>query len=187
MKWKMSHCRSRTMGFTSIEVLAATALASLLMVAVLGILAGIAKKEKVLESSELPPRWHDQIVRRLRADLSSASRFRAEPGRVIFEASAGNDPNHPDWLPTEIHYFVFEAREQSILLRQEHPRIQPAPSGRPEIVCLGADSIVLSAYSGAPGADSQIHALADGAIPPRLRIVLSEEGNPVLNRPIVIY
>lgn len=171
-------------GFTSVEALAATALASTLMVAVLGILAGIAKKEKLLNRQISRPAWHEHLSRQLEADLRHARSVRREQGRLILmghggTAGAGLTRN---WLPSEVHYYVAKLEDQTLLLRQEVPVAGGLKNA--EVLAIGASRLELLSDvalngSNVAGAGSGLPAVPDGPLPSRLWVVvLGDSASP---------
>lgn len=182
----------RRPAFTSVEVLAATALASLLMVAVLGVLGGIAKKERLLERTVATPFWHDQLARQLAADLRHARTLRRQPGRLILSGHGGTVAGEPTWEETEVHYYAVQTKAAALLLRQEFPAPLAGPPGPPEVLHYGNAQLELVSYYAAPATSSDaaaVEPLRDGVLPSRLAIVLlsAADEDDMTQRPQVLF
>lgn len=188
--------------FTSVEVLAATALAAGLMVAVLGVLAGIAKKERLLEKSAHTPVWHDHLARQLQADLRAARSFRHTPEGLILSGHGGTDgpAEDPTWLPTDVHFYQVETRGQSLLVRQAVATYRVATGPPPQLMVYGGGRLELFPASiGETGQTLegalQTEPLPDGLLPSRVRAVVfsgselteSEEVKIVFERSFFLY
>jgi hypothetical protein len=198
----MNHiARHRRLAFTSVEVLAATTLASALMVAVLGILAGVAKKERILEASVPSPSWHDHLTRQLERDLRHARTLKRQPGRLILVGQSGavNASGQCTWLPVEIHYYGVKVKTKTLLFRQEYPADGLSSPTAPELMVQGASRLEVGPCTLATAIDTSIGAtpvpmtpIADGILPPRLQVVIyaadAEDSNSILyQRGFVLY
>lgn len=180
-------------GFTSVEALAATALASAMMIAVLGILAGIAKKEKLLAELSNSPAWHEHLRRQLEADLRLTRKFRQEAGRVVLVGEGGTTgtAGQRTWLPAEVHYYAVQVRDQSMLLRQELPSLSSA--GPAEVMVLGASGMAIlpDVTSATTGTGGTLEPVPDGPLPARLRVVVlaagEESGRSLFDRRLQLY
>ena len=182
-------------GFTTIEVLAATLLASALMVAVLGVIAGIGKKEKLLEQSSIPPVWHEHLRRQLEYDLRATDQFRRKSDRLILVGHGGNSgaTGQPDWFPAEIHYYSMGTKESTMLVRQVRPVNGLGKLGAPEVILYGATGIDLLAYTASPQVLDQalISSLPEGMIPSRLEVIVTSRENvaedPLYRQSLILY
>ena len=175
-------------GFTAIEVLAATTLAAMLMVAVLGVLAGISKKQKSLvANTRVPPQWHDGVVKAIRTDLRSAQSLTFSNGTLQLQAGTDSFATLTSWQPTQISYSVVNEGSYSLLLRTAQGPGAASTNTTTMLVCVGVDEILLCDLNTKPESGLQIKTLPDGAIPPRLRLVLTVRGDPILNRIIHVY
>lgn len=193
----MTNRPRRTSGaFTSIEVLAATLLAASLMIALLGVTGGIAKKEKLLSKDDSQPAWHDQLVRQIAEDLRQSQTFRSQSDRLALMGHGSRDSQtgNATWLPTEVHYFVVSVGKESVLMRQEFPQTLPSRPGKPEIMCLGIDGIgigvageIASPSGGQRSSPAAPNATEEGAIPHRVRIALTNGDAVVLDRSLILF
>lgn len=164
---------STTNGFTALEVVVATTLASLMMIAVLGVLAGIAKKEQLLaDRADVSPSWQRQFLTSLRRDLESSSTFRADETTVVLTGFGGRRNGVPTWEPVETHYWIVQAGDRSALMRQVHPLIQPGRPFNPEIVCLGVDKFLLRADGQEQPPDAETQSPSDLELPRRVLVQL---------------
>ncbi|WP_442483028.1 hypothetical protein [Aeoliella sp. SH292] len=165
------------LAFTSVEVLAATTLASALMVAVLGILAGVAKKERILDATLSSPPWHDHLTRQLERDLRHARTLKRQGGRLILVGHAGsvNAMGQRSWLPVEIHYYGVHVKSDTLLFRQEYSADGLSSPSAPELMVQGASRLEIG-----PGTLTTVHPsnttpimpIADGVLPSRLQVAI---------------
>ncbi len=128
--------------FTLVEVLAATAIASLLMVALLGIVAGISRKEKLLTSRD-EPAWHAQVKYLLKRDLGSATGYSCAPNSLTLHTCTHRLTASEPWIPVEVVYEVVEVAGKSALVRSER-LLQSTEASHSDIVAYGVDQIVLA-------------------------------------------
>ncbi|MEM8670553.1 MAG: hypothetical protein AAGG48_23710 [Planctomycetota bacterium] len=172
--------RYQPRGFTALEVIMATALASLMMVAVLGVLSGIAAKERILgEQEEASPYWHRPFKQRLQRDLEGASTYSQRGDSIVIEGFGGRRNGVPAWAPVQIHYRIQKAGDQSLLIRDVVPLVQPSEQFPKQIVCLGVDSIQLEMIDQQESGGSSF--TEPGDEPPRLRVVLFRDNKIVLS------
>lgn len=100
----MKPCRA---GFSLVELLGATALAALLMAAVLAVTAAGAASRQTLEQ-RAETGWPPQLLELLRWDLSHAQAIDTEGGVIVLQSLAALDPATLTALhrPAEIRYQV---------------------------------------------------------------------------------
>ena len=72
-------------GFTAIELLAATALAGMLMLAVLTVTGSLGRAEQVIENRSSDPSWRRQVTDLLRRDVVQARKVDVQEGVLIIE------------------------------------------------------------------------------------------------------
>lgn len=178
------------LAFTSVEVLAATTLASALMVAVLGILAGVAKKERILDATLSSPSWHDHLTRQIERDLRHARTLKRQGGRLILVGNAGslNAVGQRSWLPVEIHYYAVQVKSDTLLFRQEYHADGLSPSSAPLLMVQGASRLEIGPGTLAAVNTSDptpIMPIVDGVLPSRLQVAIY--GDYLDNANSVIY
>jgi len=133
-------------GLTAVELLVAAALASMLMVAVLGILGILAAKRKVLVDEAPFAPWQRGLAERLRRDLSNARRFELTPDRLrlVGYGSRDFDTRQPTHRPAEVVYRVSRAAGKTWLMREEtHLDLLSNANRQTEIVCYGLTTIAM--------------------------------------------
>lgn len=98
----MKHC----LAFTLIEVLASTALAVLLMVAVLGVSQSTAGHRRAMAEVVHTPLWVDRAFDLIAWDLQHARSYAIEPDRLTLAGygSLDTDTNRPTYRPVLIEY-----------------------------------------------------------------------------------
>lgn len=169
-------------GFTALEVLVATTLASLMMVAVLGVLGGIAKKERLLaERAERMLPWQRQFAHRLSRDLESCSTIQFDGESIVLTGFGGRRSGMPTWEPVDIHYWIAKVADQNALLRQVQPRIQPSQPFRAEIFCLGIDKFVVVPDGVTQPSAVDASSLKRVELPQRLRVQLFSGGKIIFD------
>lgn len=138
--------------FTILEMLAATALAALLMLAVLHVIGSVGRTRAAL-AREFDPAWRAQVLETLRLDLTHSTGVRYEPNGVTLTGHAGLDRATlaPDHKPVTVAYGLATVAGRNWLYRRQTPR---AGSGRQpwrELLC--ADVTTFSVRPAAAPAD----------------------------------
>ena len=135
-------------GMTAIEVLAATVLASLMMVSVLGVLRGLRAHEQVLDTRLPNPAWHRSLDEVLQYDLENARTFATNGTVLVLNGYSARSPDSQNqtWLPATIRYEVRSDAHRSWLVRRELPTgIVGAGIGEAQLVCAGIVAISVAA------------------------------------------
>lgn len=83
--------RSSSDGFTLLELLCALTLSTLLMVAMLGVVGGLAKTEKTLDRHLPTPEWHRRLVAQIEQDLRAADELEVIPNGIRLTGFLGSD------------------------------------------------------------------------------------------------
>jgi len=106
---------------TLIELVLATTLATMLMVAVLGVLNSLSRQRNVLFSRREPDTWRRLLADELRRDVLNSRRLAVGPTelRLVGYAGRENSSRRATHRPTEISYQVFSVGEESWLVRRE--------------------------------------------------------------------
>lgn len=149
----------------------AVTLASMLMVAVLGILGILAEKRKVFVDQAPSAPWHRPLVDQLRRDLSSARRFELAPDRLRLVGYAGRDlrTRRPTQRPAEVVYRLTRAAGRAWLVREEtQSDVLSNANRRAEIVGRGPTAIAMDV----PGQREQ-SPRRSGPVPECCRIILA--------------
>lgn len=155
---------------TVVELLVATALASMLIVALLGILGILAEKRKLLidESAFVP--WHVRLERQLRFDLGNARRFELSPDRLRLLGYAGRnfETGRPTHRRTEVVYRLAPAAGKVWLVRDESQLDSLSNANRrTEIVCSGIGAMAMDV----PG-ERERKAERSGSLPECFRLLM---------------
>ena len=117
------YARHLRRGFTAVELLAALALASVLMVAVLGVIGAVGRTRGTLARHAGPNPWLSEIPMALRQDLQDGRTLDASGGTGGFKVQ-GYGALDPATLirthkPAEISYRVRQAGSCSVLVREQ--------------------------------------------------------------------
>lgn len=136
-------------GMTSLEVLCATVLASMLMSAVLGVVGGIAKRDQALARRSPEPDWARRVKRQLQEDFSQANRIEFERDGFFLYGPIGRDPasQAASWLPAAVRYRVVDGGDFELggmLLRSEKTLDSAAADDRPEVVAFRVESVAVA-------------------------------------------
>lgn len=113
--------RRHRRAMTAVEVVASTVLASMLMVAVIGVLRGLKAQEDALDLHILRPRWHTTFEKVLGHDLALAHEYELTRQRLTLYGYGGRDPQTrlPNWQPAVISYELVPQEESTWLVRSE--------------------------------------------------------------------
>lgn len=129
-------------GMTMIELLAATVLASMLMVSVIGILLTISAQARALRTAATAIPWREQLRAQLRWDLSNTKTMTWNAGELRLHGLAGRDfaTATVTQLPSEVVYSIRRLAGQNWLLRSEQDvDSRSNRNRRTELVCFGVE------------------------------------------------
>lgn len=173
-------------GMTSLEVLCATLLATLLMTAVLGVVSGLAKRERTLNKRRPEPAWMRQLASQLSGEFASASEVRMLADGFVLRGPFGRDAKTgvADWRDAEIAYQIVEVDADEVgsaLIRTERDALVTSDKSLSEVVCFGADRLSLTAGPPLPqplpeGGNLIETDLGSGPLPTSLYFVMRSSG-----------
>ncbi len=108
-------------GMTLIELLAATVLAALVMIATLGVIRSLATARKALDEAAVCQPWKRRLAEQLRADLLQSRLLKWDAQQLRLRGYAGRHPvtGVATQRPTEIVYAVRECGTRAFLVRVE--------------------------------------------------------------------
>lgn len=169
--------------FTAVELLVATALAAMLMVALLGVLQAMIRAEKTLLDRQPTEAWHARFADQLEWDLRNSQALRTTPEGVSFEGRAGRNSTDGTSVHCRaiIRYFVAQQGESRCLVREEtHPDERNLRNRTWQLVAVDVDRFLIVPSAGASIRD-QVSALTpasiqDGPLPPQVTVALFKEG-----------
>lgn len=135
---------------TAVEVVASTILASMLMVAVIGVLRGLKAKEDALAAQAVRRPWARSLDAVLHRDLQNSYSYQSTISGIILTGYGGRteESGVATWLPTTIVYAVNRSDNQSWLVRREVPQFLDSQPNQ-ELVLSGVSA--LRVLSGAVG------------------------------------
>lgn len=135
---------------TAVEVLVASMLSALLMVAVMGTMRGLKAHERALELRDPTASWQRSLSYVLQQDLDNTRTIKVSPQFIeldtISGASAGNVEDA--WLPVKVRYDIRRADSASWLVRTE---IQGAVTSG-QLVCRDVVTLRVSQGGSSPSA-----------------------------------
>jgi len=138
-------------GMTAIELLVATSLAALLMVAVIGILARVSRTRAYLLETSPPRAWRVQCEALLQQDFANSKLLEIGGAGFALEGYAGADlaTGVPSHRRSRIEYFIVGGNTTWLLRRERHLDAQPGYDGRCDLLSPDIVSLDLQVY--APG------------------------------------
>lgn len=167
-------------GLTLVELLAATILASMLMVAVLGVLQSLTRQQKMLLDLNQTEPWQARFWEQLEWDLTNSRTVQVTPEKIVLEGYAGRDAGTQTLThrPTRIEYSVLQTEATSLLSRYEvETGSRSLQEGVSEVLGVGIKQILLSASEPslpAEGSEQEISVspLQEGPIPDQVYVTL---------------
>lgn len=136
-------CRGRDRcGMTMIELMAASVLASLLMVAVLGILLTMSAQRRALRTIATVAPWREQLLAQLRWDFTNARTMSWSAGELRLYGLGGRDfaTASVTQRPSEVIYSIRRMTGKNWLLRSEiDVDSRSNRNMRAELVCFGVE------------------------------------------------
>lgn len=138
-------------GMTAIELLVATSLAALLMVAVMGILARMSRTRVYLLEAAPPRAWRVQCEALLQHDFANSKLLEIGSAGFALEGYAGADlaTGEPSHRRSRIEYVIVGGDKTWWLRRERHLDAQPGYDGRCDLLSPDIASLDLQVY--APG------------------------------------
>jgi hypothetical protein len=132
--------------FTAIEALAATTLASLMLVSILGVLGALSRGQKTLITIADSPTWHRHLAHQLQWDLTNSQTMIVSVNYLRLDGFAGRAfaTGQPTNRPTRVEYFVDADSSSGVLIRREtHVDELVNTNWNSEIVCVGVDKFTV--------------------------------------------
>lgn len=139
------------LGMTAIELLVATSLAALLMVAVIGVLARVSRTRVYLLETAPPRGWRVQCEALLQHDFANSKLLEIGSAGFALEGYAGADlaTGEPSHQRSRIEYLIVGGNTTWLLRRERHLDAQPGYDGRCDLLSPDIVSLDLQVY--APG------------------------------------
>ena len=184
---------------TLVELMAASALAAMLFVALSGVLRSLAIQRRTLLAGKTIEPWRVQLAQQLRWDLANARGMKSRFGelRLVGYGSCDFATGEPTFCRSEIVYFVQHIGKGRWLLRKEtHPDDMTLNNHRTELVCTGVTDLGVNSLEADDDNenfddDAVQHSSASAPLQPvpnRLRLVLlgEREGSRVLDEVVLL-
>jgi prepilin-type N-terminal cleavage/methylation domain-containing protein len=140
-------------GFTLIETLAATALAAIMMTAVLAVITAMGRNDRGVTPEQVPADWRDRTTRIIEQDLRHARRYESRDNRITLYGPVSLDRGTlmPTHRPSIVTYGVVENAGQSWLTRtQTDPDARSLRNSWTELVCSGVVEVSITAEAPSP-------------------------------------
>jgi hypothetical protein len=185
-----THCSSTAKpGFTTLEVLCATTLSAMLMVAVMGLVAGLSRHERILREKSPQADWQRRFAKQIEADLERTWQLTPLPDGFALTGPLGREPGsgRANWKTARVTYRLRDSSAGLLLVRELARDPGRSTASQMEIVCAGVAGIELCATSEAPqwqpGQSTLVQTtLQPGAPPNQLRVLVYEpSGNTLLD------
>ncbi len=169
-------------GFTILELLVATALTALLMVAILHVISALGRSNAALARQENTG-WRTDLLDALRHDLSSATTAGFRHNAVILSGHGALDRSSlvRTQEPVTVIYGVAQIHGRPWLVRTQSPRGGSAQAPWAELMCADVKSFSVQV----PGARSPADE-GEEAIPPVVSIIVESASDTVLNETMVL-
>ncbi|MEZ6192077.1 MAG: prepilin-type N-terminal cleavage/methylation domain-containing protein [Phycisphaerales bacterium] len=140
----------RCNGFTLIEALAATALAAIMMTAVMSVVTAIARSDKMEDRTPDQSDWRSRVSEVIRQDVRHAHTVESRDNRITFTGHVSLDRKrlNPTHRPAVVTYSVVQDTGQSWLFRtQTDTEDRSLHNSWSQAVCSGIRGISLTTQS----------------------------------------
>ncbi len=182
--------KSNQAGFTLFELLAALTLSSMLVVALLGVVGGLAKNENVLKQHEPTPAWHLRLASRLEKDLQAADHLKIRPNGFQLQGLLARDRQSGKrlWQEAVISY---EIRKTSlgIVLERTEKNLGLGKELRRELLAIPVKKMLLMPFNREQVSLDQttefISMLESGPPPESIRLRIELAGEPSFDQIIL--
>lgn len=168
--------RSRSVAFTLIELLAATTLCALMMIAVLAVTASLGRMHsEIRRAAGLQSSWRQGLGEIIRWDLSNATTLRGDNGTVVLESHGLLGPQTCAAVQHagSVTYRVQRLAGRNWLVREQR-EARGAGSGEApivELICPDIATIWMGPSNGHPNRPLEPLAM----MPQKLRIVIQPQ------------
>ena len=176
-------------GFTTLEVLCATTLSALLMVAVMGLVAGLSRHERILREKAPLADWQRRLARQLELDIARSWQLDLLPDGFQLTGPLGG---RATWKEARVSYRLVDSPVGKLVVREMAWDLERSAKSQTEIVLSGVAGIELcdAAETPAwqPGHPLMQSTLRPGPIPDRLRVLFyGHDGRPLLDQFCHVY
>jgi hypothetical protein len=173
--------------FTILEMLAATALTALLMLAVFQVIGSIGRTRAAMAKQPETGFWRADLLDTLRRDLSNSTAIRYETGGVTLIGHAALDRATlaPTDEPVTVTYGITTLAGRSWLYRLQTPRMGAGRRPWRELVCADVTD-----FSVRPTATVALPAAAEGQdaqpLPAAVVVEIAGRGGPIARETVVL-
>ena len=176
-------------GFTLLEVLVATALTAVLLLAVFAVIGSLGKSRLAMAQPTDDGAWRTDLLATLRRDLADSVAIAFQPDGITL---TGHGALRPDTLavshePVTVTYRIADIRGRRWLVRIQTSRVSLSnDSGWTELLCpdVTAFSVRSAGVIGSAAAGSD--AAASSAVPPVVLVALAGPGGSLINETLVL-
>jgi len=134
-------------GFTLIEALAATALAAIMMTAVMSVVSAMARSDRANGTSPELIDWRSQVIDVISRDLRHADTYQSDVDGITLSGHVALDKHtlKPAHRPAVVNYVIEEYADQKWLLRtQTDPDDRSLRNSWTQAVCSGVLSVSIA-------------------------------------------
>lgn len=172
----------RPLGATLVEVIAATALAAVLLVALLAVSSSTARRSEQLAHAHVHHPWWFLLRESVRRDLLHTRRVELADGAVTLLTYETDEPVEPIHVPVKVTYRLHEAGEPKAIIREAASLCSLSRAKvRSELMLVGVSHFGLTPLTGSNGATT-----GEAARRWWLHVVLQEDPSGVFSEEIVI-
>lgn len=133
-------------GFTLIEALAATALAAIMMAAVISIISAIARHDNLDDTNTPSSDWRGQLIGVIKRDLQHATHFHSQDNKLTLTGHVSLDSKtlKPTHRPAIVSYEINKYADQSWLVRtQIDPDSRALNNAWTQLICSGVQGLAV--------------------------------------------
>jgi hypothetical protein len=169
------HPQKTCHGMTAVEVLVASLLSALLMVAVMGTMRGLKAHERALTLRDPTESWQRSLAHVLQQDLENARTLRIAPQFIELQGVAGlaSGDTENAWLPVVIRYEIRQLEAENWLVRSE----RHGATARAELVCRDVAAVRVSSGQGQVNHTNALDANREQAVTDGLKVEFLRAGS----------
>jgi hypothetical protein len=175
--------------FTILELLAATALTALLMVAVLHVVGTIGASRAALARQADAGAWRADLLDQLRRDLTNASKVSFGQNSMTLAGHGALDARTLELRhePVTVVYGLSVIDGRSWLVRRQAPRdgLSNAPAWG-ELICPDITGLAIVRVNGPAGAIVAAPSAMPEDVPAAVTVLLNGPDGPVMNQTLVL-
>ena len=182
--------RRPRLGFTLVEIIAATSLTIVLMVMLLHVIGSIGRGRDAMRRSDAGEPLRSELLDALRWDLANAraATFGRSELSLTGHGSLDHDTLAPRHRPVTVAYRVLRLAGRAWLVREQAPAGSEdgaAGGAWVELLCPDVRRVVFEPVARRAGRSGQPQAWSSDDVPPRVRVSLEAAGGLLIDEELV--